>query len=132
MPHKYITPQVLQNIEQEISVCNSSIERIKVISRGGKEALKELASQVKDFLDTAREKKNQALDGMMAMENGNLVDPAIQDKAAQLCRGQEKAFEIVLDMIENPDRAVQYYVSQKERFEKELARYRTFEQRKED
>jgi len=131
VPHKYVTDQLIKNLEEEIRTCDSSISRIRNISRGGPDAFKELSGQIKDFLETARNKKDQALDLLMLNGTGNIVDAGIQEKAALLCRGQEKAFEIILDMMENPNRAADYYRKQKEEYEKELAKYRTFEQRPE-
>lgn len=129
MPHKYVTPELIKNLEAEIATCDKSIERVRRIKQGGTESLKELALQVRDFMETARDKKDQALDLMMNNGAGVPADPKLQEKAALICRGQEKAFQIVLNMLENPDEAVAYYKTEKEQFEKELAKYRTFEQR---
>lgn len=128
MPHKYVTPELIKNLELEIGACDVSIKRIRSIKSGGTDGLKELGLQVKDLMETARDKKDQALDLMMNNGAGVPADPKLQEKAALICRGQEKAFQIVLNMLENPDEAVFYYKSQKEQFEKEIAKYRTFEQ----
>lgn len=130
MAHKYVTPELIKNLEQEIAACQISIDRIRVISRGGKEAVAEMAIQIREFAETAKDKKNQALDMGMQDTSGRFLDPVLQERAAIFCRGQEKAFGIVLEMLENPTQALEYYAIQKAQAEKDLAKYKTFEQRK--
>jgi hypothetical protein len=131
VPHRYVTGKEIANLEQEIITCGSSIQRIRTIKSGGSDGMKELAAQIRDLMETAKDKKDMALDLMMGPENGPRLDPRAQEKLALICRGQEKAFQIVLDMLENPDSALHYYENQKLEFEKELAKYRAFERRDE-
>lgn len=124
MPHKNVPKEIIESLQAEIKTSDISISRIKTISRGGSEAIKELVAQVSDFLMSAKEKKDQCLDMTMGTDRGTLLDAEIQARSALICRGQEKAFEIVLKMIENPEEALVFYMAQKDRAEKDLEQYR--------
>lgn len=130
MPHKYVAPETIKNLEMEIAFFDASIQRLRNIKSGGNEGMKELVIQIRDLMETARNKKDTALDLMMNNGAGVPADPRIQEKSALICRGQEKAFEIVLEMMENPDEAIRYYQAQKELVGGEITRLKTFEQRK--
>jgi hypothetical protein len=113
MPHKYRTEKALSDLQDELSTCESSIYRIQQISRGDREGFEALKAQIKDFLETAKNKKDNALD-MLEVDSKGIQYPAdMQQKITYLCRGQEKAFEIILDMIENSSRSISYYEGQK-------------------
>lgn len=128
MPHKYTTEDVIRRYEEELASCDASINRSRTISRGDSTSFEALKQQVRDFLDTARDKKNEAMD-MLVFDDKNRLPSDSQVHIAQICRGQEKAFEIILDLMENPQASINYYENQKKRVEEELKRIRQVELR---
>lgn len=126
MPHRYTKEDTIKRLEDDIKTCDSSIRRMQEISTGNLDSLK---SQIKDFLETAKEKKNNALDLMELNSKGDMYPAGIQEKAAHLARGQEKAFEIVLDMLENPSHSIDFYENDRKRLIEDLEKYRSYELR---
>jgi hypothetical protein len=114
MPHKYRTDKALNELKDELATCEASIYRIQQIARGDREGFEALKAQIKDFLETAGSKKDNALDMLEVDSKGIQYPSEMQQKIAWLCRGQEKAFKIILDMVENSNQAISYYEAQKE------------------
>lgn len=126
MPHKYVKADTLTALRQDLKVFESSINRIRAISSGSLEDLKE---QVKDLSKTACEKKDNALDLLEIDGKGNMFPPHMQEKIAWLNRGQEKAFNIVLDMIENPQGSIKFYEELKNQTIKDIETLESYEVR---
>lgn len=129
MPHKVISPNVLRRYEEELSSINTSISRAKTIGRGDKDSFSALKEQLRDFLETARDKKNEAMDMLVSDDKTGRLPADSQDNISKICRGQEKAFEIILDLMENPTASVSYYENQKKQVEEELKRMQQIELR---
>lgn len=129
MPHKIISPDVLRRYEEELSSIATSINRARTIGRGDKDSFSALKDQVRDFLETARDKKNEALDFLVFDDKTGRIPADTQAGIAQICRGQEKAFEIVLDLMENPTASISFYENQKTQVEEELKRVKQIELR---
>lgn len=129
MPHKFTNIRTVQNIEDEIRSCDSSINRIKAISGGDLESLK---AQIKDFSENASEKKDNALDLLEMDGRGNLFPPHMQEKIAWLNRGQEKAFKIVLSLLEGPQDSISYYESQRKQALMDLEELKSYEIRQDE
>lgn len=128
MPHKYTTEDVIRRYEEEIASCNSSINRAHLIGRGDSSSFEALKQQVKDFMETARDKKDEAMD-LLVFDDKNRLPSDSQVHIAQICRGQEKAFSIILDLMENPQASISYYENQKKQVEEELTRIKRIEVR---
>lgn len=126
LPHKFVTPDVLERLKNEIAQNDLSIARIRAIGSGGSNALSILKEMVKDLMDTAIEKKNNALDASM---NDGKMEAARLDRAAHLCRGQEIAFENIYSLLNNPQEGISFYTSQKTNLEAQLASYKSYDQR---
>lgn len=129
MPHKYTTADVLRRYDEELSSINTSIQRARTIGRGDKDSFQALKEQLHDFLETARDKKNEALDMLVFDEKVGRLAADSQAAIAQICRGQEKAFEIALDLMENPNASINYYEIQKKQVEEEMKRMQQVELR---
>lgn len=141
MPHKYTTTDVLARLREEIARCDREINHVRSIARKDREGIEAFLVLVKKFLDSAREKKDVALDGLMEDRParrgadgseipGQLFEARIQEMMAHDFRGQEKAFSAVIDLFENTDRAVDIYVAEREHLTKQLEYYQKLEQRK--
>lgn len=129
MPHKYTREDTVRRLESELATIELSIRRSKSISVGDSDSFQALKDQIRDFMETAREKKNNALDFLERDGANNLFSGEMQQKLAYICRGQEKAFEIMLDLIENPNSSISYYEEQRKMVEEDLKRYKSYEQR---
>ena len=129
MPYKYTTENTIRRLEEELSVINQSIGRAKMISIGDKEGFDVLREQIKDFMITARDKKNNALDFLERDQSKNFFSSDMQQKLAYICRGQEKAFEIILDLMENPQSSISFYEQERTMIEEDLKKYKSYEQR---
>lgn len=129
MSHKYVKASLIKDIEEEIRSCAVSVDRIRSIGRGGEGGMRELVEQIKILRESAMDKKNMAMDLMMTNGAGNVLDVRLQEKSALLCRGQEKAFDIILQLMENPDEAIRFYTDRKSELEADLLNYRKYEER---
>ena len=129
MPHKYTKEDTIRRLEEELATIELSIRRSKTISVGDRGSFEALKEQVKDFMETARDKKNNALDFLETGDGKNYLGGEYQQKLAYICRGQEKAFEIILDLMDNPQSSVGYYENHKKIVEEDLKRYRSYEVR---
>lgn len=129
MPHKYTREDTIRRSEAEIASYEASIRLARTISLGGNDGFNALKEMVRSFMENARDKKNNALDFLARTEDEKLFPGETQEKIAILCRGQEKAFEIILDLMENPQVSVPYYENEKKDAEERLKRYKSYEQR---
>lgn len=136
MPHKVVSKNTIQDKEGEIAAYNLSIQSAHTIARGGNDGFEALKVQVKEFLESIRQRKNECLDGLVTyteFENGKeakrIFSVEHQDAFAKINRGQEKAFETVLDLMENPARSIRYYESEKLALQQELEELKKYELR---
>lgn len=129
MPHRYVSESTIKRLEDEISNSRVFSNRIRTIAEQGREGYAALAQQIEDFMLTARDKKNNALDSMEKDNTGNYLPPDLQQKIAYLCRGQEKAFEIMLDMLKNPKRSLEYYEEEEKFLQDRIDRLKKHELR---
>lgn len=129
MPHKYVTADVIERLEREINEAKSSIDRIKLFSRFDKDSWKVFSEQISDFVTAARTRKDMALDGALTNTRGDILPAEIQARAALVCRGQEKAFEIVMEMLTDPNKAVSFYNDTIQQAQEDLKLYARYEQR---
>lgn len=130
MSHKYVTQDQIEALQAEIRGCEESVARIRRIGSLASDTKGELVRQLKSFLKDAQDKKDMSLDLMLQTGSGNILPADIQEKTAILNRGQEKAFQLILDMIESPELAIQHYESEVEFLKGELKRKQMMEQRK--
>ncbi len=140
MPHKYVSKEVLERLRGDIANKAAEINSIKKITRGDKEGFDALLSRIKLLLESSKAKKDTAMDGLM--EDGRprstvdggwmpapLIESRVQERMALIFRGEEKAFEAVLEMLTDSDNAVKYLNEEKTHLEGELARFEKMEVR---
>lgn len=138
MSHSYTSADVIRRREEELASYQSSINRSQLIARGDGSSFEALKQQVRDFLETSKDKKNQALD-LEVFEEIAGIDGKIrqrirlpaesQERIAILNRGQEKSFEIILNLMENPQESISYYEANKKIIEDELKELKKLEVR---
>jgi hypothetical protein len=131
LPHKYTYEGVIRRLEEELATCNLSINRIKSISRQDREGFEALREQLRDFMETAKAKKDNSLDLLEFDSKGTPYPPHLQEKISYLCRGQEKMAGTILHIIEKSHEAISFYEQEKQRIEDDMKKYRAYEQRPE-
>lgn len=140
MPHKYTTEQTITTIKEQIGKLDREIASIRSISKRDKEGMDVFIDRLKKLLESAAKKKDMALDG--TMEDGNprylsdgsripaqLLESKLQEKMALIFRGQETAFQAIVDMFENSAAAVDIFVMEREEKKRELDYYSKMEVR---
>lgn len=143
MPHKYIEKAALDRMRSDISALDGQINSLRKISRKDKEGVDILEDRLKALIESAGKKKNTALDGLMedgrprSTPDGNwipaqLIESRVQERMALIFRGQEQAFEAILEMLNNPDASVAILVEERGQIKKQLQYYEKMEQRESD
>lgn len=138
MPHRYVTKEVLDRLREEIAKQDVQISKIRSIARKDRDGIEVFLDRVRQLFQSARQKRDSATD--MLMEDGRprqgpngeyiappLLDATIQEKMALIFRGEEKAFEAVLQMFDNPDQAVDIFVEEKNALQLKLKEYEKLE-----
>lgn len=129
MPHKYTTEETMKRLNNELISCESSIKRANSIARGDKEGFESLKEQLRDLRDTAKDKKDESIDFNLSDSAGRLFSPDVQKNMVLICRGQEKAFDIILDLIENSLNSISFYENEIQRIKSEIQTFKKYEVR---
>jgi len=131
VPHKYVKEETINRINEKMAVLSSEINRIRSISRKDKDGVEVLLERLKKLVEISRKNKDTALDGLMEdgkprlMADGSriaapLYESRIQERMSLIFRGEEKAFEEVISMLENPEEAVSHLVAERDELSQHL------------
>lgn len=121
MAHKVTTEEAINNLKGRLSNLQITVSRIKRIGVRDQEGINLFIDQVKEYKEIAANSKDDALDLNRVDSKGFTLPSDIQEAQAKIFRGQEYAFQVVLDLLLKNSEASEHYGPEMSELEARIA-----------
>jgi len=119
LPHKYISKEDLQKIENTVKYYDDAISRLHSYHKKDKDGVQKVLELIKDLRDAAKSNKNAYL-------TGKSNEDRIQ---AQIHHYEELAYATIIQLYENPRERINYYKRTRQEYKERLAELKHLEVR---